>query len=148
MKLLVKSTGFTLLELLVSFSIISLLLFIGLPIHHSITDGVALDSQSQQIVNDLRLAQQRSLVSQGGVNHGIHFNTTSYVLFGNTWATSPTYTITRKLSHDIQITQGADSEIIFSRLTGVAADKQITITLPNGKQRIITITKVGGITTD
>ena len=147
MKLLVKSTGFTLLELLVSFSIISLLLFIGLPIHHSITDGVALDSQSQQIVNDLRLAQQRSLVSQGGVNHGIHFNTTDYVLFGNAWA-SPTYTITRQLSRDIQITQGADSEIIFSRLTGVAADKQITITLPNGKQRIITITKVGGITTD
>ncbi len=134
--------GFTLIELLVTLSIVSLLVAIGIPLYHTFQENLILNNAAEKLVNDLRTTQRKAINSQNGVEHGVHFDSSSYTLFGGLWS-APYYSVEKDLESDITITQGAGAEINFSRLTGEAADFQIKLALPNGKEKNITITSGG-----
>ncbi|OGY46173.1 MAG: hypothetical protein A3J62_03580 [Candidatus Buchananbacteria bacterium RIFCSPHIGHO2_02_FULL_38_8] len=139
-----SGVGFTLLEVLVVMTIVFVLFGIGLPLYNSVRENIALKNYSYEIVNALRLAQNRAITSQDGTNHGVYFYNKDYVLFGNQWS-SPTYTKPYHINNGIQITNGVGSEIIFNRLDGTTNDQLIVITASNGNQRTIKIESTGSI---
>jgi prepilin-type N-terminal cleavage/methylation domain-containing protein len=136
--------GFTLVELLVVISLVALLGFLSMPLYHSMQGNVALSNYTQQIVSDLRTAQQKSIVSQGGTTHGIYFNSNGYVIFGGDWA-APTYTKNFLINGGIVISHGAGSKIIFERLTGKSTNSEIKIKSLSGGEKIIKVTDLGNI---
>ncbi len=137
-----KYKGFTLIELLVSFSIVSLLALVAMPVYHAIAKNIALNGEAQQLIDDLRMVQQRSITSQGGVSHGIHLNDESYdVLSGENLV------YTRQLKNNAQISFGSGSNIIFNRLIGnleETNDQEIIINL-EGRNKTIKINSNGRI---
>ena len=139
-----KNNGFTLLELLVVLSLIGLLVLIAAPTYRSMRENVALDNYSQEVVNALRIAQQRSVVSQGGIVHGVSFEADDYTLFGGD-PQAPDYTLQHQINSGIEISYGAGSQVIFTRLTGTTTDQTIILSSPNGREKIIKITPNGGI---
>ena len=137
-----RGTGFTLLELLVVMSLVSLLAVIAAPSYNNMRKNVALDTQRQEIVSALRTAQQRSIASRGFEPHGIHFGTDSFSMF------SPSYSTTFELQGDIEFIDGENSDVIFDRLTGEAAIPNpviVSVGYAGGTKRAITISESGAI---
>lgn len=140
-----KKNGFTLIELLVVMGTIGLLVVIAMPTYNNMRNGVSIRNQATDLINSLRVVQQRSMISQDGTVHGIHFNSDNYVIYGGSWA-APTYTETISLGNNIQITQGAGLEVEFNRLTGRSSDLEIKVGIPGGSDtRVINITQSGRI---
>ena len=138
------AAGVTLIELMVVIGIIFLLFTIGLPSYNSIKENVALSNYSQEIVSALRSAQNRSIVSQNGTSHGVHFNSDSYVLFGGDWAT-PDYTTIYQLGGGLGVLEGEGREVIFDRLTGQTSGQTIIIGSAGGNPKTIQINETGKI---
>ncbi len=101
-KIWLKSRGFTLMEIVVSFSIIALLTAILMANYHSTNQRSQLNIIRQQIISDIRLAQNYSLGSKlyNGVippgGWGLYFrsqppNNNFYILFADTIVNSNNY---------------------------------------------------------
>ena len=136
--------GFTLLELLTVMSIIGILTAVSIPSYHIIKRNVTLNNSAKELVSNLRTAQRQSLSSQDGVKWGIRFENNQYILI---WCddTSCYDDTVHSLANDIEIIQGAGTEIEFTRLTGTTTDQDIIIGFSGGKQKTITIEQVGKI---
>lgn len=136
--------GFTLVELLVVLSLISVLAVLAMPTYNNMRHNVALETERQEVVSALRIAQQRAIASYGFEPHGVHFNTDSFVIFGDSW-TSPSYVITYDLPADIQFVQGQNSSVTFDRLTGTTGNTTVSVGYPGGDMRTISISESGTI---
>ncbi len=141
-----RPTGFTLIELLVVIAIVGTLSAIAVPSYQLMRKNVALSSYTQEIVSALRLAQNRSISSQGGVTHGVHFDATQYSVYDGTWpAASPQV---NTLQDGVQVVSGAPGNIEFKHLTGETADgvdHTFQIGFPGGRSSTITIKANGSI---
>ena len=138
------AAGFTLIELIIVVGIIGLLMLVAVPTFNAMRDNVALKNSSQQIVSTLRLAQNRAITSQGGVQHSVQFTTNSFIIFGGT-AGSPTYSTTYPLTGGIQILSGGTT-VTFARLTGTTAATTIQVGFSSTKKQDIKIDATGNIT--
>jgi prepilin-type N-terminal cleavage/methylation domain-containing protein len=136
--------GFTMIELLLVVAIIFTLAAIAVPLYNNVRENIALNNYTQEIVNALRIAQNRSIVSQDGTVHGVSFAPNSYVAYGGDWAT-PTYTVNYTVNGGIQILTGAGDQVSFDRLTGLTSDETIVIGIPGGEQKTIAIDASGKI---
>lgn len=67
-----QPNGFTLLEMLVAISIITVIVVIGLPFYRNLMQNLNLSSATRTMASDLRYAQQLSVTSQ--VNHQVIFD--------------------------------------------------------------------------
>lgn len=117
-------TGFTLIELLVVVAILAILasfLFSGLIIFHRRS---LIDATGQEIINTLRLAQNKTLSSEGASSFGVHFATWRFVLFkGSVYNPSASDNEIHDLLAGMEISQiglGGGSDVVFERLTGNA----------------------------
>jgi prepilin-type N-terminal cleavage/methylation domain-containing protein len=122
-----NSLGFTLLELLVSITIISLVAIIAFPFMQSSVGKTELQSAIWELQDNLRRAQSQSINGKGNTNWSIHFDTTSYTLFeGNTYSGVDPDNIDYDLSSSITITDvslnGGGNDIRFVKSKGRTDD--------------------------
>lgn len=139
-----NSHGFTLLELLIVIAIFVLLAAASASAMMMARDSVSLRKDSQEIVNALRLAQNRAVLSKDGATHGVHFHSHSYVIFSGDWS-SPIKQTEFFLSSGTQIEDVAvDQEVVFTRLTGVTDNFSLTVSRDDAS-KLIVIESTGNI---
>lgn len=141
MNSLVKN-GFTLLEILIAVAIIGLLLAIAVPSYSQLRKNVMLKNYTEDIVNTLRLAQNKSITSQDGKPWGVHFETNpvnSYTLYrddgsGYSGATSKTV---YQLNGGVKIISST-FDVLFNHLTGTTIlQHDIVIGFTGGSQKTV-----------
>jgi len=123
-----QSKGFTILELLIATAILVVVGTISIPSITYLTRTPQLDGAFGEVISKIRLAQNKTLSSEGNSQYGVYFNTTpsphQYVLFkGSSWATriiasDQTYSVPGIVEFSAVNTGGGGNQIVFDRLTG------------------------------
>ena len=121
--------GFTLLEILVVIGIILILVTLAVPALHGFQLKSDLDNSAEELINNLRLAQNKTLASEGASSWGIYFSTGTsphqYILFKGENYTSRDISAdeTHKLPKTVIISEinlMDGEEVVFERVTGFA----------------------------
>ncbi len=120
-------SGFTLVELLISITIMVILAGVSFINVVNYKNRQEITSNVQEIVTVLRSAQDRSLSQEGGSRWGIHFENPAeamdfYELFRGISYSSGIVVSRSVLSSDIQFDSpaaGSSSTVIFSPITGL-----------------------------
>ncbi len=139
-----NSSGFSLIEILISVAILVLVSFLALAALSVLPKQVTLDSTSQGILSVLRLARSQTLGSKGADTYGVYFETGKYVLFkGDTYVSGASenkeYTLSDVEINSISLT-GGGSSVVFDRIRGTtASDGTIQIRLTRDTARTATI---------
>lgn len=136
--------GLTAIELLTVISIIGILTAIGVPSYAAMQKHVALNNAAQEIVDALRVAQNRAISSQDATSHGVHFEADHYVSCTGT-CDPVSYDETHTLNGP-SICAGVGSNIVFTRLTGTTAAQTITVGNTCGDVKTIVVDPIGRIT--
>jgi Tfp pilus assembly protein FimT len=119
--------GFTLIELLVIFGVSLILIILAFPNFRFFGKESDLNNSAEEIINTLRLAQNKTLASEGGNQWGVYFETSTsphqYVLFkGKSFAARDTSADeVHKLPKSIEIFEidlWGGNEVVFERVTG------------------------------
>lgn len=130
--------GFTLVELLVTMSILGIIAAFSVPAYQTMQKSVALNNGVQEVADAIRVAQTRALSAQDGVNQGIRFATSSVTLFDENGDIR-----TQALPSSLTLSS-TQSEVVFERLSG-QADQAVTVTISNGSSKTIAISPSGKI---
>ena len=121
-----REKAFTLIEILVVIAVITILVAVIVGVYSSFRSKIDLDTNSQMILNTLRLAQSKTLASEGASNYGVHFEQEKCVLFkGNVYnPVAPDnrfYDFSSRLEIPVASginLNGGGNEVIFDRITG------------------------------
>jgi prepilin-type N-terminal cleavage/methylation domain-containing protein len=143
--------GFTLIELLVVISILSVLMLITFASFRLFSGQVTLDTTSQQILSTLELARTRTLASKDESQHGVHFETTKYVLFkGSTYSDSDPenkeYNLSSSEIYEINLSGGDD--VVFTRVRGTTINNgsiKVRLTADTSKTKTILVNSSGSV---
>ncbi|MDP4010549.1 MAG: prepilin-type N-terminal cleavage/methylation domain-containing protein, partial [Candidatus Spechtbacteria bacterium] len=127
-KLFKKNRGFTLLELTIVVSIVTVILAVSTGIYFSLRQGNVLDVEAQRIASALRLAHNRTLASKGLDSHGVHFDAAgnNFILFqGGTFDPLDPDNEQNELGDtaeflNIQL-EGAGVDVVYDRLAGTTS---------------------------
>lgn len=139
-----KFIGFTLIELLVVMGVISILMAVAVPSYGLIREKTLLNSEAQGLVSILRVAQNHAISSQNGNAWGVRLEANRYIIFSGSWA-APQNTIIYRLENGLEIIQGVNTEVVFSRLSGTSTEKTISLGFDGDHEKIITIQANGKI---
>lgn len=125
MNLFKTSTGLTLIELLLVVIITLILMAMAIPVFLSFSREISLNNNTEEVINILRIARDRTIASEGDSQYGVYFSTSSrqYILFkGESHALKdPLADETHNLSRNIDfnsINLGGEQEVVFDRLNG------------------------------
>lgn len=123
-----KKKGVTLTELLVVLGILIFILGLTIPAFRFFQHESALLISAEEIINILRLAQNKTLASEGESSWGVYFATATqphqYTLFkGNNYISRVTsFDELRNISDKVEIYEinfsGGGSEVVFKRVSG------------------------------
>jgi prepilin-type N-terminal cleavage/methylation domain-containing protein len=146
-----NSSGFTLIEILVSFSILAILACLGLFLSMDFFRGYSFDYERNILIAVLQDARSESLANINQANHGFCFDDTKkeYVIFqGDTCDLANLLNETFPASSIIDLEMREDSgpvqKIIFEQLNGDSASTTIQLS-GNSKSAIIQINEEGRI---
>lgn len=117
--------GFTLIELVVVIAILTLMLGLVLPNFNFFRRQSALESATQEITSALRLAQNKTLASEGDSPFGVYFESDKFIIFKGTsfYPLSPD-NIVYNLNSLLKISEinlGGGNYLVFNRLSGNTA---------------------------
>lgn len=140
--------GFTLLEVLIVIAIISIITAVSIVSWQSFSDAINLGDTAKMIETKIKLAKNYSLSAVNDVNYGVHLETTSVTIFpaDSAYVFGDSDNQVFALTDGVEIYDGAGSDIIFSRLTGVTADAGaigIRIINRSSKTKIIMVNSQG-----
>jgi len=125
-----KLKGLTLIELLVTVGILIILIAIAIPNLRFFQKESDLNNAAEEIINTLRLAQNKTLASEGASQYGVHFDATS---------TPNQYTLFKGINFDLRATSSdkiyklpktikiseidlwGGEEVVFTRVSGWAS---------------------------
>jgi len=120
--------SFSLVEILVIIGIMVLLMVFSIPAYHLFQRGSDLTNSSFEIGNTLRLAQSKTLASEGASQYGVYFNQNTvphqYTLFkGSSYGSrDSTFDEVHELSNFLEIFEinlaGGEPEVVFKRISG------------------------------
>jgi type II secretory pathway pseudopilin PulG len=145
--------GFSLIETLAVIGILFILVGFVLVITNSFQREKVLDAGVEEIINSLRLAQSKTLASEGNSSYGIYFESDRFTLFNGAFfdAASPDNEVHQFSSNliisQINLTDGTSS-VAFQRLTGYAsADGTIKVEMASdaSQNKIIYIDSSGTV---
>lgn len=142
--------GITVLELILVIAMMTMTIAIGLPIVGDYYSTEQLNSATNQIVQSLHWAQNKTLTGENGSQFGVWFdeNNKRYILFsGGTYDPQADYLFPQSYNPAITVDMSKiySSEVIFQRLTGQTLNYgQIEVWLGE-KHRIIDILGTGRI---
>lgn len=142
--------GFTLIELIISITIISIVVVLITSGFNSFRESSHLTEAHSAILGTLRDARSRTLSGEKNTQYGVHFETNRIVLFAGSsydsgFSSNEVYNLP-SLARISSINLGGATDVIFVRLTG-SAPASGTITLQsipnNSKIKTITIFSSG-----
>ena len=122
-----EQRGFTLVEILVVVGIIVLFLGLSIVQLRSFQQVSYLENTGKEAIAVLRLAQSKTLASEGALQYGVHFDTTStpnqYTLFqGSSYVARDTakdeIAVLQKTIEISSLSLEGTNEVVFLRLTG------------------------------
>jgi len=150
-----REKAFTLIEILVVIAVITILVAVIVGVYSSFRSKIDLDTNSQMILNTLRLAQSKTLASEGASNYGVHFEQEKCVLFkGNVYNPVAPDNRFYDFSSRLEIPalgislNGGGGEVIFDRITGYTSQFgtiKLQLKKDTNKYRIIKIEKSGEV---
>lgn len=126
-----KSSGITLVELLVIVGILGILTALSLPVFLFFQKESDLNNSTEEIINTLRLAQNKTLASEEASQWGVYFNTSTpshqYTLFrGSSYETRATSSDKiSELAKTVEISEiklEGKKEVVFEKITGNVAN--------------------------
>ncbi len=134
--LVYRSSGFSLMEMLVAISIAGILMGIAVPAFNRLLPGIRLSSAARQIATDLQLAKMRAIAQH--TNQTVTFNpsTATYTFGADTRNLSQLYPGTT-------FTAPSGGNPVFTT-TGTANTTTITIT-NNGQTKQVSVTAIGRV---
>lgn len=150
-----SSAGFTMIEIVLVLVVMGLLTVAVYPFLRTSTGQAELKRALWEVTDNVRRAQVQSMAGEEDSVWGIHFDTTSYVLFkGATYNSGDTTNITFDLPAQITIgpvtLTGGGSDLVFERTTGKTSSSG-TVQIndaSSGSNKTITITSEGKLTTN
>lgn len=119
---------FTLVEFLIIISIIFVLIVLGVINFRSFQKEFILENAAEEIINVLKLAQSKTLASEGASQWGVYFETSTsphqYILFqGSTFQSRTTSSDEiQQLPFSVEFSEinlGEKSEVVFNRISGI-----------------------------
>lgn len=141
--------GFTLPELLVIVAILIILTALTVPFFRYFGEELDLNNSAEGIINSLRLAQNKTLASEGFSQWGVYFTTTTvphqYILFkGPSFALRDAlFDEYQNLPNSVEISEiqlDGTNEVVFNRINGTANQSgSITLRLKNDFSKTKTI---------
>ena len=153
--------GFTLIELLLVVGILAVVFGLALPFALNTKFTNELDTATENLITTLREAQSQAIAAEGDTPYGVYFDTSSapqkYTIYkGASWLSKDdsfnvggygTTELPKSAAMSFDWT-ATDYEVTFERLTGElfptgAADKTITISIPDVGNKTITVTGEG-----
>jgi prepilin-type N-terminal cleavage/methylation domain-containing protein len=143
-----KNRGFTLTELLVIIVILVILTGIALPAFQFFKKGTELNESTEEVINTLRLAQNRTLASEDTSQWGVYFTTSTepqqFILFrGEDFASRATSSDeVHKLVRTVEFSgiSLTNNELVFDRITGTAGQSgSLSLRLKSDFSKINTI---------
>jgi len=138
--------GFTLLEILISISLILILTLFTVSVGLNFYKSQQLENQAQTILQTLRRAQLKAMAVEMDSSFGVYLTNDSYILFkGSSYANNrdPQYDEVFDLPEIINVS--GLSEITFSKFEGKPNITGNIILNNNGESRTININKFGTI---
>lgn len=144
--------GFSLIEILIVIAIIAVIATIAVVSLKSFQKSRNLDLAGEEIINTLRLAQSKTLASEGAQSFGVYFSNPQFILYEAGTGQIPPSGETHSLSLGIIISQvnlsGGNQAVEFERLTGLASSTgsiKIELSDDSSKNKFIYIDSSGTI---
>jgi prepilin-type N-terminal cleavage/methylation domain-containing protein len=153
-----NNSGFTLVELLIVIAIFIIIYGLAVQAFSLFRKEGELSNSAEEILNILRLAQSRTLASEGASQYGVYFDTTpnhqQYTLFkGSSYVSrNPPSDEVREIPKSVdlyEVSLGGSQEVVFDRLVGDTKNfGKISLRLKsdNSKTKTIAIQSSGKIT--
>jgi len=121
-----KNFGITLIELLAIVGILAILTVMAVPAFQLFRGESDLNESGEEIINVLRLAQNKTLASERGLNYGVHFEGDKFVLFeGTSYNPLAPDNDVHNLKGTLEIYEidlaGGESEVVFERVVGTTS---------------------------
>jgi len=144
-----KSESFSLVEILIIIGITAVLIAIAIPSYRFFQKETDLNNSTEEIINTLRLAQNKTLASEGPSRYGVYFDAVftpdQYTLFkGTSYASrdNPADEI-HKLADSLEISEinlSGGLEVVFDRILGTTSQFGfVSIRLKDTPDKIKTI---------
>ena len=138
--------GFTLIEILFSVALLAILVTFNLPLVLDFYKSQQLDSNTQDIIQNLRRAQLKAMSVEDAASFGVYFDNNDYTLFkGGSFAT-------RDLQYDevfnfpqIIAVNDVPKEIVFSKFEGLPSMTGNIVIISDGESKVISINEIGRI---
>lgn len=148
--------GFTLIELIIAMAIIVIVVGVLVSPFATFRRNQILKAEAENILSLINKARSQTLAAKNDLNYGVHFSTTSTILFpGNTYDPSHVaneiITLNEAVSIETIDLSGGTNEVVFNRLIGtVSATGTITVSLVSDqtKSKQIIIKATGLVSTD
>ncbi|MDP2864425.1 MAG: hypothetical protein Q8N73_02100, partial [bacterium] len=121
-----KNFGVTLIELVVILGILILLTALAVPTFIFFQTETDLNNSTEEIINTLRVAQNKTLGSEGASNYGVHFESDKLVLFkGTSYDSLAIDNEVHSLPKRVEIYEinllGGGLEVIFNKIVGATS---------------------------
>lgn len=149
--------GFTLLEVILTLTILAVISAIGFSYLGGFKSGVDLEETANQIVGKLREAQQKAMAGEDNKKWGVHFDNTGADPFYDIFSTNTDYAGAGVITERIYLTSltaevkfdtpvaGQSADVIFSKITGVPSSAQNIVINLQGATKTINIETSGRI---
>lgn len=149
------SRGFTLLEVLIVVAILVTIAGAGVGYYRAYVKSVELSTTTKTLQNDLRYAQSRAMIGEGGLRYGAHLvNGGSGQHYYTLFSTPTTYSdgstsvfSTTTLPLGVLFSTPANNttlDIVFSRISGTTTPATISL-ISEGVTQSLTVSSLGTI---
>jgi len=136
--------GFTIIELILVVSIISILAVVTSSVGSSFLVRNATKNVTQQLISDLRIAQLNSVSGKGDSSWGVKVGSNQLILFKGSSFASRDQSLDEVASIPSSININ-DSEVVFQKLVGDSLPTTITVANNVGESINISVNEAGSV---
>lgn len=140
--------GFTLVEILVSLSVLAIISGIVMFSFSSVNSSGALERSASDVVSALNQARSQTLSSKDNSIYGVRFEESEVIIFRESFSAGNSENVSVTLTSPVSLSEvslaGGGSEVLFERFTGkVAAHGTVTLSGSASSTKVITIYETG-----